>query len=222
MISDPRVSWSEPTIRRDGKPGSGRGLGTSRAPNELALLVEQNRRHHITHPLLLLSCEAAHDEPGHLVLMLLRSRTCSCICCVARGGGGVRPSRRNQARGQEGDRPSPPGGDSRADSIACADLIAEDCVTDGRRPAHAPGKAASLGRPAGPGLPRSHDLIAPAGAFGRGITREQPHGHHSLAGPRPHPDCPSLVIPVMQIHLQARDCGVTAPPYTARQITTMG
>jgi hypothetical protein len=34
--------------------------------------------------------------------------------------------------------------------------------------------------------------------------------------------CPSLLIPVMRVHLQAPDRGVTGPAYTARRITTIG
>jgi hypothetical protein len=60
------------------------------------------------------------------------------------------PSRRTKARRQEGERPSPHRDDSRADSGTWADLIAEDCAADGRRPAQAPRKTASLRTACGP------------------------------------------------------------------------
>jgi hypothetical protein len=74
----------------------------------------------------------------------------------------------------------------------------------------------ALGQAAGPGSSRSHQLITPARSV---PSRNAPGSNRTVAeylpgpgpSPRSHPNCPSHLIPVVRLHMQAHDHDVMDP-----------
>ena len=105
--------------------------------------------------------------------------------------------------------------DSRAADKACAGLIPR-----GLRRRLGGGQPA-LGQAAGPGSSRSHQLITPSRSV---PSRNAPGSNRTVAeylpgpGPRSHPNCPSHLIPVVRLHMQAHDHDVMDPAPVVYQI----